>query len=104
MLITFDSKASARVMMFGDVAQQLLQLIGKTPDQKGVITVEQLPEAIGRLRHVAAVSKAQRGEENEGGDGQTRGRSTVSLAQRAAPLLELLESSLKAQEPVVWGV
>ena len=44
-------------------------------------------------------SKAQ-SEKAEGGGS----RPYVSLTQRAVPLLELLEWSLKKRKPVVWGV
>ena len=43
--------------------------------------------------------------EKVGGDGTAQNsRPFVTLAQRAVPLLELLEWSLKKKKPVVWGV
>ncbi len=110
MLITFQSEATGDVMMFGDVAQQLLDIIGKTLDQRGIITVEQLPEAIRRLKQATAKSNGQHMEKTE--DEQEKEEKTpaggqrpyVSLAQRAFPLIELLERALKAKVPVTWGV
>lgn len=50
MLITFKSPASADVMMFGEVAEKMLEIIGKEPSGKGIITVENLPAAIARMK------------------------------------------------------
>ena len=107
MLITFKSKAAGDVLMFGDVAQQLLGVIGKPADGQGIVTVEQLPAAIARLRQAVAQSKAQaRPRDEETGSERTPPggeRIVVSLAQRAVPLLELFEHSLKAKTPVTWS-
>lgn len=110
MLITFKSKAAGDVIMFGDVAQRLMEIMGKEPGTQGIVTVEQLPEALDRLKTAVAEDKTKQAasEEDEQpqiekipGGGQ---REYVSLARRAAPLIELLEYSLKAKAPVVWGV
>ena len=109
MLIIFKSKAAGDVMMFGDVAQSLMEIMGKSPAAKGIVTVEQLPDAIARLKAAVAQDKAEKPvvdhdervfeKTPEGGK-----REHVSLARRAVPLIELLEFSLKEGEPVVWGV
>jgi len=109
MLIIFKSKAAGDVMMFGDVAQSLMEIMGKSPEAKGIVTVEQLPDAIARLKAAVAQDKAEKPvvdhdervfeKTPEGGK-----REHVSLARRAVPLIELLEFSLKEGEPVVWGV
>jgi uncharacterized protein DUF1840 len=107
MLITFKSEASGDVMMFSDVAAQLLGIIGKSLEQRGVITVEQLPDAIARLKQAATANKAQLAklqepeQEKSSAGGQ---RPFVSMAVRAVPFIELLERSLKAKKPVMWGV
>ena len=45
MLITFRSQAAGDVMMFDNVARQMLRIIGKEPADKGIITLAQLPAA-----------------------------------------------------------
>ena len=109
MLIVFKSKAAGDVMMFGDVAHSLMEIMGKSPDPKGIVTVEQLPDAIARLKAAVAQDKAEKPvvdhdervfeKTPEGGK-----REHVSLARRAVPLIELLEYSLKEEVPVTWGV
>jgi hypothetical protein len=109
MLIVFKSKAAGDVMMFGDVAHALMEIMGKDPGDKGIVTVEQLPEAIARLKAAVAQDKAEKPVvdhderlfEKTPAGGK---REYVSLARRAVPLIELLEYSLKEGEPVVWGV
>lgn len=109
-IVTFKSAATADVIYFGDVARRMMELMGKDPDAKGIVTVEQLPEAIARLkaaieedreRHRRLVQEEERGTEAAEGGGS---RPAVSLTQRALPLLAMLEESLRGKKPVVWGV
>ncbi|MDP1612629.1 MAG: DUF1840 domain-containing protein [Sulfuritalea sp.] len=113
MIVTFQSPASGDVIMFGDVAQRMMKIMGKDATDKGIVTVEQLPDAIARLKAAIEEDKQQRAglqdedlprtEPNRSGHAQSS-RPFVTLTQRAVPLLELLEWSLKKQKPVVWGV
>ena len=110
MIITFQSPASGDVIMFGDVAKRMMQLMGKEPSDKGIVTVEQLPDAIARIKAAIEEDRRDRSGRNPEDLPQTEkaeggsSRPYVSLSQRALPLLELLEWSLKKQKPVVWGV
>jgi len=112
MLITFKSSAAADVIMFGNAAKQLIEILGKDPeDSKGIVTVEQLPDAIARLRTAIdedKVRQATRDTEQEEAEAAEQGKvgmaAPVNLAQRAWPLLDLLELSAKEGVPVVWGV
>jgi len=110
MLVIFQSQAAGDVIMFGDVAYRLMEIMGKQASPKGIVSVEQLSGAITRLKAAIAKDKAAHaglGEDDlpqleaapDGGK-----RAYVSLTQRAVPLIELLERSLKNQAPVVWGV
>jgi hypothetical protein len=111
MLFTFKSAAGADVIMFGEVAKILVAILGKdTRDTKGIVTVEQLPDAIARLRAAIDEDKARRtgasqDDDDDEPDPERRGMAApVSLAQRAWPLLDLLEASHREGVPVVWGV
>jgi hypothetical protein len=107
MLITFSSDAGPRVMMFADVGWQMLDLLGKQRTKEGIVIVEDLGDALQRLR--AAVAGSREGDAADGdpdnadhdqpNDGR---RSSVSFAQRAQPLIELLEKSRRAAKPVLW--
>ena len=114
MIVTFQSPASGDVIMFGDVARRMIEIMGKEASAQGIVTVEQLPQAIALLKAAIEEDRRQRAGVAEedlpqtekvgaGGTAQNS-RPFVTLAQRAIPLLELLEWSLKKKKPVVWGV
>ena len=118
MLITFQSKAAANVIMFGETARQLLAVLGKDPGEdnsgnKGIVTVEQLPEALARLQAAIEAARAQQNvktaaereaeEEAAREDGRSGMNAPVDLAQRAWPLLDLLQRSQAEGVPVIWG-
>lgn len=104
MLVTFRSGACADVMMFGEVAKQMMEIVGKELGPRGVITVDQMPEAIARLRQAVAEDRRLRqGRRNDDEDDEER-RERVSIGQRALPLIELLECSLREDKAVTWGV
>jgi hypothetical protein len=114
MLITFKSDASADVIMFGETAGRLLAILGKDPaDPKGIVTTGQLPAAIAQLKTAIEDERARQNQNaadraNAEEAAREAGRSginaSVSLAQRAWPLLDLLQRSQAENVPVVWGV
>ncbi len=109
-IVTFKSQASADLVYFGDVARRMMALMGKEAADKGIVTVEQMPEAIACIEAAIAADKAEhlrqvRAEEPATeADGQGGTRPRVSLTQRALPLLAMLKESLAEKKPVVWGV
>lgn len=104
-MITFQSDASGDVMMFDEVAHRMMDIMGKEHTQRGVVTVEQMPECIARLKAAIAEDRARaRGNPGNEGEEETGVAARVSLAQRAIPLIELLERSLEREKPVLWGL
>ena len=99
MIYKFKSKASGDVIMLGPNGDQMLRILGREPTPKGIIDVDQMAAAIDALREAVRqeAPPSQDDEEAEGGKG-------VSLQQRLWPVIDLLERSLAAKEPVVWGV
>ena len=53
MLYEFRSRATGSVTMVGKAAEQVLKIIGKSPDATGIITVAQIPAAIAALEQAA---------------------------------------------------
>lgn len=109
MLITFKSRAGADVIMFGDVAKQMLAVIGKDPeDTRGIVTTVQLPAALEALRAAVERDKLERAsasnEEDETDDEQApRPKDArISFAQRAIPLMELMSHALREETHVIW--
>jgi hypothetical protein len=115
MLYEFKSKATGTVVMTGPVAERMLAIIGKEPAARGIITVEQLGPAIEALQQAVARERAESaaGDERGGHDdpAETIGnddrddlRRSVSLAQRAFPLIEMFTAARAADRDVTWGV
>ena len=108
MIYTFKSKASGNLIMLEPVGRRVLQIIGKDAGPRGIILPAQMPAAIAAL-HAAVVEeeaargKASQDDEEDAQDGQP-GHHGVSLRQRAAPFIELMQRSLAEQHEVVWGV
>jgi hypothetical protein len=96
MIYKFKSKAAGDVIMLQSHGDQLLTLIGRQPSAKGIIEVTDMASVIQALRDAAAQSEAP-GEDVNGDRG-------VGLKQRVWPMIQMLERSRAAGEPVVWGV
>ena len=108
MLITFQSKASADVIMFGDAAARLLSVLGKDPQSAtGIVTIEQLPAAIAALSAAIEADRVQQrsaAPEDEEDEERPRGMAAaVSFAQRAVPLLDILQRAQGEAVPVTWS-
>jgi len=109
MMYTFKSKAAGDVMMTQAVGQQLLQIIGKSPADQGVIQVASVPAAIQALEDaVARESAARRPAATETAaeedDAPAEEDEVVELHQRVWPLLEMLKRARDEREVIVWGV
>jgi hypothetical protein len=100
MLITFKSPASHDVVMFEKNAQELLSILGKDPKASmGVVTVEQFPEAIVRLKAAIASEPENHASVAIDDDAEADSDEAVSIGQRALPFIELLELCRTEPEP-----
>jgi hypothetical protein len=102
MLIQFKSKAAADVLMLGDSAQQILRLVGREGQPKGIFEPEDQAHVIELLD--AAIAAEELPPEDVGVEDQAPARPAVSLRQRSWPLREMLLQSQRAGVAVVWGV
>ena len=101
MLVTFETKAYANITMFGDVAKQLLKLMGHSGTVPSAIAAEDVAKALEKLRKAVAAlppSEKKPAKDNEPGGELPR----VGLAQRAYPLLKLLEAAADENCGVQW--
>lgn len=96
MLITFKSKAHADVVMFGDVARELIRLMGKTDALPSAVGPEDIPRALSRLQAGLADIKQPRPDDDEDEDDK------VQLHTRALPLIEMLNAARDADVSVMW--
>lgn len=103
MIYKFKSKATGDLIMLGPDGDQVMRLIGREPQPKGIIEAAAMPGVIGALEAAVAAEAAQAQAADDEDDGG-RGARKVSLRQRAWPLVEMLRRAHAADEPVVWGV
>ena len=97
MLFTFKSATNADLIMHEKSGKEILALLGKSPeDVRGIITLEQLPGAITTLQKAIVADKARPQETAASQNaGEADDEPPVSLSQRAAPFIEMLERAVK---------
>ena len=100
MLVTFSCPAYANITMFGDVAVQLLKLMGHSGTVPGALLAVDVQAALEHLE--AAVEADKQSPEPEVPAEGEDGEPAVSLSHRALPVIELLEAAAKAKCDVMW--
>lgn len=101
-LIVFRSRAAAEIIMMADDAGRLLELAGKHPAERGVITKEEVAGALDGLLRAVAQERAA-GTDVAAPD-EPLSRVPVSLRQRAFPLIEMLRAARARNVDVTWGI
>jgi hypothetical protein len=107
-LITFRSKAAGEIYMFQENARRVFEILGRSDDARGVITPDQLDDAIARLAAAIDDEKAQIKNAAQGGRGpgedDRAAAQPVTLGQRVVPLLEMLRAAQAKRVDVTWGI
>lgn len=101
MLYKFKSDAGGDVIMLEATGRQVLGIMGKGFDAKGILLPEQM------LAAKAAIEAAITQEESLGetaDEPEDKSHPRISLRTRAWPLVTLMERSMKAKVPITWGV
>lgn len=102
MLVTFFCPAYANITMFGDVAIQLLKIMGHSGTVPSALLAADVPAALKRLQ--TAVATNGQLPETQGSDQVDNDEPVVSLRHRALPLIDLLKVAAKAEHNVVWDI
>ncbi len=111
MLVTFSCRASGNIVMFGDVAKQMLRMMGYCENIPGAIDAENIPMALSNLKN--ATTSIHQLEVDAREQGQTQDADiddcdeqdvepVVSLNTRALPLIEMLKAAEKEQCYIMW--
>jgi len=98
MLVRFDSRFGG-FTMFGDIAVQLLKMMGHSGTVPSALLAQDIPLALERLKAAVAAAPAPPAES---GGNEREAEPKVSLRQRAHPLIELLDRAAKADCDVLW--
>jgi len=102
MLVTFKTKAYTNITMFGDVAIRLLKLMGHSGTVPSAILADDVPAALERLKAAIGDEKRKTGATRRDEPEDDEKGPPVSLANRALPLIELLEAAAKRHCDVMW--
>ena len=105
-LVIFRSKVAADITMFAENARRIFEILGRPESARGVITAEQVPDALQRLTAAVDQEKAQHASadtsSNEAENKGTQARG-VTFSQRAFPLIEMLRAAQKKNADITWG-
>jgi len=100
MLVTFSCPAYANITMFGDVAVQLLHLMGHSGTVPSALLADDIQAALEKLEAAVEADKQlshpQKSTEKEDDE------PAVTLSHRALPMIELLKAAAKAKCNVMW--
>ncbi|MBK8185151.1 MAG: DUF1840 domain-containing protein [Candidatus Competibacteraceae bacterium] len=107
MLVTFRTKAYSDIMMFGDVAVELLKLMGHSGTVPGALLARDVPAALDQLKSALAAQKRvapskPAPSKKEEAEEEKEKEPPVDLSLRAVPLIELLEAAAAAKADVMW--
>jgi hypothetical protein len=102
MPVTFKSKATGDLLMVSAHAQAVLEVLGKTAAQPGILIPEDMPAALTKLRSLP--EEAPSDDEGDEGASSVDGMDGVSLRKRAWPLARMIEEAHAANAAIVWGV
>lgn len=114
MLFKFKSKACADLIMLEADGRRILQaMLGDDP-VKGIVRAADLAQALSRLDAAVAQDEALRQaradktatptqSQDEDGEGEAA-LPAVRLAQRAAPMQQMLRRCMAEEADLVWGV
>ena len=111
MLVLFQSKSAAEVLMFAQHALPILQAAGKTFDtpghlpERGVITQAQLDTAIAGIEALMATDPGHDDEPDGDHDDSVQHpiSQPVGMRRRAWPLLAMLRLAREKGEDVTWS-
>ena len=115
MLFKFKSKACADLIMLEADGRRLLKaMIGDDP-VKGIVQAADLSQALARLEAAVAQdellrkSQAERSAVRQSGDESSQDEQepalpAIRLAQRAAPMLQMIRRCMAEDADLVWGV
>ena len=107
MLVTFKCKASGNIVMFGDVAKQMLKMMGYCESIPGAIRAEDIPMALMNLQQAThRIHKqefdAHRDTASNDEFDELDAEPVISLNTRAMPLIEMLEAAKREECHIMW--
>ena len=90
--------------MFGDVAVQLIKMLGASGAIPGAIGAQEIPAAVARLRErlQSSTTTTESSTTTTKTDDDRDSEPPIALATRAVPLIDMLQRAAAADAPVMW--
>jgi Domain of unknown function (DUF1840) len=113
MLFKFKSKAAADLIMLEADARRLLKIMLGDDPVKGIVACHDLPGVLAKIDAAvlqdealrkARAEKAQQGMKEDPDRANEPELSAVRLAQRAAPMQQMIQRSMAEKSDIVWGI
>lgn len=110
MLYKFKSQATGDLIMLEDSGREMLTILGKGDAAnlaQGILVPSEMPAATTALVHAVDkddTARARAEATAKQADEILEPVTTVSLRQRATPLLEMIRRCQAENAPIVWGV
>lgn len=103
MLVTFHSKSWSNITLFGDVAVQLLKMMGHSGTVPSALRASDIPAALARLQQeLAAMPEAETRQSTPPAAEDADTPPPIALRVRALPLIELLSAAGQQGCDVLW--
>jgi hypothetical protein len=113
MLFKFKSKAAADLIMLEADARRLLKIMLGDDPVKGIVLSQDLPTVLAKIDAAvlqdealrkARAEKAQQATQEVEAEVDEPELPAVRLAQRAAPMQQMIQRSIAEASDIVWGV
>ena len=113
MLFKFKSKAAADLIMLEADARRLLKIMLGDDPVKGILPWQTLPQVLAKIDAAVLQDEALRKARSQRAQqGTPEGQEerdepelpAVRLAQRAAPMQQMIRLSIAEKSDIVWGV
>lgn len=106
MIVTFSSPAAPDVRMFGDVARQLLETLGKDVTAWGVLTPREFPQALallGALPVRSATPGEVAGRMFHAAEPGAEPHQLVPMGIRATPFVWMIQRAAQENAFILWS-
>ncbi|KIP69899.1 hypothetical protein BCT11_24215 [Vibrio sp. 10N.222.52.B12] len=102
MLVKFSCKNHASVIMFGDVAQEIIKMMEHSGKVPSAILASDIPEVLVKLNSAIEREKIRNLNNVEMNEEHENAEPAISIIERAYPLLELLKTAIEGKCDVMW--
>jgi len=115
MLFKFKSKVTSDLIMLEPDGRRLLKIMLGDDPIKGIVLSQDMPQVLAKLESAVAQDEALRAQRNQDAQyGNIHGvvnvthpefeLDAVRLAQRASPMIKVLQRCVATSTDMVWGV